>query len=57
MRDGLQSITKILPTEKKFEWIRKAHVEGQRAIEAKSASQRKTLRAFTQNAASTLATD
>jgi len=36
LRDGLQSIAKILPTEQKKEWIRAAHTAGQREIEVGS---------------------
>lgn len=36
MRDGLQSIGTILPTERKFEWIRQAFAAGQREIEVGS---------------------
>ncbi|MEP6719869.1 MAG: hydroxymethylglutaryl-CoA lyase [Variovorax sp.] len=36
MRDGLQSIGTILPTEHKFEWIRQAYAAGQREIEVGS---------------------
>ncbi len=36
LRDGLQSITTILPTEHKREWIRAAHAAGQREIEVGS---------------------
>ncbi|HSV47981.1 MAG TPA: hydroxymethylglutaryl-CoA lyase [Ramlibacter sp.] len=36
LRDGLQSIATILPTERKREWIRQAHVAGQREIEVGS---------------------
>ena len=36
LRDGLQSITRVLPTERKFEWIRAAHAAGQREIEVGS---------------------
>jgi hydroxymethylglutaryl-CoA lyase len=36
MRDGLQSIPTILPTERKLEWIRRAHEAGQREIEVGS---------------------
>ena len=33
LRDGLQSIAKIVPTEQKKEWIRDAYAAGQREIE------------------------
>ncbi len=36
LRDGLQSIATILPTEQKREWIRAAHAAGQREIEVGS---------------------
>jgi len=36
LRDGLQSIATILPTERKREWIRAAHAAGQREIEVGS---------------------
>ncbi|KWR87590.1 hydroxymethylglutaryl-CoA lyase [Cupriavidus sp. IDO] len=36
LRDGLQSIQTILPTEHKREWIRAAHAAGQREIEVGS---------------------
>jgi hydroxymethylglutaryl-CoA lyase len=36
LRDGLQSIQTILPTERKIEWIRDAHAAGQREIEVGS---------------------
>ncbi|MGR3910177.1 hydroxymethylglutaryl-CoA lyase [Burkholderia sp. SR8] len=36
LRDGLQSIQRILPTERKLEWIRDAHAAGQREIEVGS---------------------
>ncbi|KWT72703.1 MULTISPECIES: hydroxymethylglutaryl-CoA lyase [unclassified Variovorax] len=36
LRDGLQSIATILPTEHKCEWIRAAHAAGQREIEVGS---------------------
>lgn len=36
LRDGLQSIQTILPTEHKREWIRTAHAAGQREIEVGS---------------------
>ena len=36
LRDGLQSIATILPTEHKKEWIRAAHAAGQREIEVGS---------------------
>jgi hydroxymethylglutaryl-CoA lyase len=36
MRDGLQSIATILPTEKKLEWLRDAVAAGQREIEVGS---------------------
>lgn len=36
LRDGLQSIATILPTERKCEWIRAAHAAGQREIEVGS---------------------
>jgi hydroxymethylglutaryl-CoA lyase len=36
LRDGLQSIARILPTEQKLEWIRRAYDVGQREIEVGS---------------------
>ncbi|KAB0685341.1 hydroxymethylglutaryl-CoA lyase [Burkholderia territorii] len=36
LRDGLQSISSILPTERKLEWIRDAYAAGQREIEVGS---------------------
>jgi hydroxymethylglutaryl-CoA lyase len=36
LRDGLQSIKTILPTERKIEWIRDAYAAGQREIEVGS---------------------
>ena len=36
LRDGLQSIQTILPTERKNEWIRDAYAAGQREIEVGS---------------------
>src|SRR5580765_8558339 len=36
LRDGLQSIERILPTAQKIEWIRDAHAAGQREIEVGS---------------------
>ncbi|RST55652.1 hydroxymethylglutaryl-CoA lyase [Variovorax sp. MHTC-1] len=36
LRDGLQSIATILPTEHKREWVRAAHAAGQREIEVGS---------------------
>jgi len=36
LRDGLQSIARILPTARKLEWIRAAHTAGQREIEVGS---------------------
>lgn len=36
LRDGLQSIATIVPTEQKIEWIRAAHEAGQREIEVGS---------------------
>jgi hydroxymethylglutaryl-CoA lyase len=36
LRDGLQSIRTIVPTERKLEWIRDAHAAGQREIEVGS---------------------
>lgn len=36
LRDGLQSIQTILPTEKKIEWVRRAHEAGQTEIEVGS---------------------
>ena len=36
LRDGLQSIRQVLPTERKREWIRDAHAAGQREIEVGS---------------------
>ena len=36
LRDGLQSIQRIVPTERKLEWIRDAHAAGQREIEVGS---------------------
>ena len=36
LRDGLQSIATVLPTDQKIEWIRAAHEAGQREIEVGS---------------------
>jgi hydroxymethylglutaryl-CoA lyase len=36
LRDGLQSIARVLSTERKLEWIRDAHAAGQREIEVGS---------------------
>jgi hydroxymethylglutaryl-CoA lyase len=36
LRDGLQSIVRVVPTEHKLEWIRAAHAAGQREIEVGS---------------------
>ena len=36
LRDGLQSIARIVPTEQKLEWIRDAHAAGLREIEVGS---------------------
>ncbi|RTZ40043.1 hydroxymethylglutaryl-CoA lyase [Candidimonas sp. SYP-B2681] len=36
LRDGLQSITRTLPTANKLDWIRAAHAAGQREIEVGS---------------------
>jgi len=36
LRDGLQSIQTILPTDRKIEWIRDAYAAGQRDIEVGS---------------------
>jgi hydroxymethylglutaryl-CoA lyase len=36
LRDGLQSITRVVPTAQKLEWIRDAYVAGQREIEVGS---------------------
>jgi hydroxymethylglutaryl-CoA lyase len=36
LRDGLQSIQSVLPTERKIEWIRDAYAAGQREIEVGS---------------------
>ncbi|MFL6662816.1 MAG: hydroxymethylglutaryl-CoA lyase [Rhizobacter sp.] len=36
LRDGLQSIQQVLPTERKLEWIREAYAAGQREIEVGS---------------------
>ena len=36
LRDGLQSIARVLPTEHKLEWIRDAYAAGQREIEVGS---------------------
>jgi hydroxymethylglutaryl-CoA lyase len=36
LRDGLQSIARILPTEHKLAWLRAAHAAGQREIEVGS---------------------
>ena len=36
LRDGLQSIARVLPTAQKLEWIRAAHAAGQREIEVGS---------------------
>ncbi len=36
LRDGLQSIARVLPTARKLDWIRAAHAAGQREIEVGS---------------------
>ena len=36
LRDGLQSIARVLPTERKLEWVRDAYAAGQREIEVGS---------------------
>ena len=36
LRDGLQSITRVLPTERKLEWVSDAYAAGQREIEVGS---------------------
>jgi len=36
LRDGLQSIARVLPTERKRQWLRDAHAAGQREIEVGS---------------------
>src|SRR3982750_1394460 len=36
LRDGLQSVSRIVPTEHKLEWIRDAYAAGQREIEVGS---------------------
>ncbi len=36
LRDGLQSIARVMPTVQKREWIRAAHAAGQREIEVGS---------------------
>src|SRR5437867_8519032 len=36
LRDGLQSIARVVPTARKIEWIRDAHAAGQREIEVGS---------------------
>ena len=36
MRDGLQSIATIMPTEQKLAWLRAAHAAGLREIEVGS---------------------
>lgn len=36
LRDGLQSISRVLPTAQKIEWIREAYAAGQREIEVGS---------------------
>ena len=36
LRDGLQSIQQVLPTERKIEWLRDAYLAGQREIEVGS---------------------
>ncbi|MCJ0763868.1 hydroxymethylglutaryl-CoA lyase [Variovorax terrae] len=36
LRDGLQSIARVLPTAQKIEWITRAHAAGQREIEVGS---------------------
>jgi hydroxymethylglutaryl-CoA lyase len=36
LRDGLQSIARVLPTARKIEWIRDAHAAGQREVEVGS---------------------
>src|ERR1043165_5089493 len=36
LRDGLQGIAQVLPTERRIEWIRDAYAAGQREIEVGS---------------------
>jgi len=36
LRDGLQSISTVMPTARKLEWLRQAHAAGQREIEVGS---------------------
>ena len=36
LRDGLQSIATVVPTERKLQWVREAHAAGQREIEVGS---------------------
>jgi len=36
LRDGLQSLARVLPTERKIAWLRAAHAAGQREIEVGS---------------------
>ena len=36
LRDGLQSIARVVPTERKLQWLREAHAAGQREIEVGS---------------------
>lgn len=36
LRDGLQSISRIVPTEQKLEWLREAHAAGEHEIEVGS---------------------
>jgi hydroxymethylglutaryl-CoA lyase len=36
LRDGLQSISRVLPTATKIEWLREAHAAGQRELEVGS---------------------
>src|SRR3712207_6343478 len=36
LRDGLQAISRVLPTARKIEWIRDAHAAGQREFEVGS---------------------
>ena len=36
LRDGLQSIARVVPTARKQEWIRDAYAAGQREIEVGS---------------------
>ena len=43
LRDGLQSIARILPTERKLEWIHDAYAAGQREIEVGSFVPARTL--------------